>query len=113
MLFKVKVRATGVERTVTAQAYAAKGPKFYEKLGTVTGDGKEITGAVVPNSQSPQVVRSVRAAVPVVVKEQIAAPEPELTPEPETKQEIVKERKKPGPKPRKESISSNSEADEK
>jgi hypothetical protein len=110
MLFKVKVRATGAERTVTAQAYAAKGPKFYEKLGVVSETGET---QPLPNSQTPQVQRSVKVAVPVVVKEQLAA-EPELTPEPEQKQETeVKERKKPGPKPRKESISSNSEADEK
>lgn len=112
MQFKVKVRATGVERTVTAQAYAAKGPKFYEKLGVVDENGET---KPLPNSNTPQVQvqRSVKAAVPVVVKEQLAA-EPELTPEPEQKQEPeVKERKKPGPKPRKESISSNSEADEK
>jgi hypothetical protein len=120
MMFKVKVRATGQERTVTQAAYAAKGPKVYEKLGVVNDDGSETASS--PNPNSPQVSRSVRGAAPVVVKQievprpAIINPEPENVTQPEAAQEqtqpVVREKKKPGPK-RKETISSNATTDEK
>jgi hypothetical protein len=119
MLFKVRDRKSGVERSVTPAAYAAKGPKVYEKLGVVDESGNET--AVSPNRNSSQVQRSVSGAAPVVVR-QIQVPEKEeikseqvtqpaaLQEQTEQKPEI-KEKKKPGPKPK--SISSNPNADEK
>lgn len=124
MLIKVRDRKTGNERTVTQKAYAAMGPKVYEKLGFVNDDGSEIEGS--PNQNTPQVqqiARSVKGARPVVVRTQLVkTPEPMEQPEQDTEQENaapvpeVKERRKPGPKPKtqpaQESISSNSNADE-
>jgi hypothetical protein len=124
MMFKVKVRATGHERLVTASAYAAKGPKVYEKLGTVNDDGSEI--AASPNRSTPQAQGSVRGAAPVVVRQievpqittQVDHDKDAKDVQQQTDTEILKavvgqapkEKKKPGPKPRKESISSNSDA---
>ena len=122
MLVKVRDRKTGNERTVTQKAYAAMGPKVYEKLGFVNDDGSEISGS--PNSKSPQVLqvsRSVKSAGPVVVKSQLVAkaPEPvnETEPEEQATEQPVMERRKPGPKPKnqpiaEESISSNSDENE-
>lgn len=126
MLVKVRDRKRPeIVRTVTQKAYAAMGPKVYEKLGFVNDDGSEIEGS--PNSKAPQVQqvsRSVKSAGPVVVKTQLVAKAPQPVNEPEPKQEDpapaadepVKERRKPGPKPKtqpaQESISSNSTADE-
>lgn len=116
MLVKVRDRKRPeIVRTVTQKAYAAMGPKVYEKLGFVNDDGTEIEGS--PNSKAPQVQqvsRSVKSAGPVVVKTQLVAKAQE-TPAPAA-DEPVKERRKPGPKPKtqpaQESISSNSTADE-
>lgn len=136
MLFKVKDKKTGLERTVTPKAYAALGPKVYEKLGTVNDDGSEITGQQSPNSNPAQVSRSVKGAAPVVVRTQIVSPEkpfndesPQLVtlsgdaenksdePAPtEVTQSVelpLKVKAKPGPKPKAKSISSNPDQDEK
>jgi len=78
MLVLVKDRRTGNERTVTQKAYAAMGPKVYEKLRFVNDDGSEIGGPQNPNSQTTQgnqVSRSVKAAGPVVVKSQLVTPQ--------------------------------------
>jgi len=112
MDIRVRDKATGQIRTVTHKAYAALGPKVYEKLGPE--DGSETQES--PNSTGPQFSRSVKAAGPVV-SEQIPAPEPEKTePQPifrmEDPQAEPKVKGKPGPKPKK-SISSNSTTDEK
>jgi hypothetical protein len=106
MLVKVKDRKTGNERTVTQKAYAAMGPKVYEKLGFVNDDGSEISGS--PNSKTPQVSRSVKSAAPVVVvKSQLVQPDATgLKNEPDEQSGKIKS--KPGRKPgsSKKSISS-------
>lgn len=122
MQVKVRDRKTGVERTVTQKAYAAMGPKVYEKLGMVNDDGSEISGQGSPNQNPAQVSRSVKGAAPVVVvRSQIASPEKPF-PVDETKAEAVtteappapdKVKAKPGPKPKVKSISSNPDQDEK
>lgn len=125
MQVKVKDRKTGVERTVTQKAYAAMGPKVYEKLGMVNDDGSEISGQGSPNQNPAQVSRSVKDAAPVVVvRSQIASPEKPF-PVDETKVEEVtttesvaqpapeKAKAKPGPKPKVKSISSNPDQDAK
>jgi hypothetical protein len=121
MLVKVKDKKTGVERTVTQKAYAALGPRVYEKLGMVNDDGSEVSGS--PNSNPTQVSRSVKSAGPVVVvKSQIVSRETPLEvndslDEAESdKTEVaaetpVKIKGKPGPKPK--SISSNPDQDAK
>lgn len=118
-------------RTVTTAAYAAKGPRVYEKIAMVNDDGTPIDGSpnLTATQAQQQVSRSVKGAAPVVVKTQLVSPKPEPTPQPEPEstpaaqapaaetgsQEApapAQERKKPGPKPgttRKKSISSNSD----
>lgn len=111
MLVKVKDRKTGVERTVTQKAYAAMGPKVYEKLGMVNDDGSEAAGQQSPNRHPAQVSRSVKGAAPVVVvRSQIASPD---KPFPVDPLEEVKVKAKPGPKPKAKSISSNPDQDAK
>lgn len=129
MKFKVRDRITGNERTVTAKAYAAMGPKVYEKLATVNDDGTEIGAQSSPNQRTPLAQRSVKGAAPVVVSSKLVAPKPvgqtETAPEntetetnqnteqPEPPAEL---KKKPGRQTgskNKKSISSNSTADEK
>lgn len=123
MQVKVKDRKTGIERTVTQKAYAAMGPKVYEKLGMVNDDGSELAGQQSPNQNPAQVSRSVKGATPVVVvRSQIASPEKPF-PVNETKAEEAvttetppapeKVKAKPGPKPKVKSISSNPDQDEK
>lgn len=131
MKFKVRDRVTGKERTVTAKAYAAMGPKVYEKLGTVDDEGNEISaGQSSPNQVTPLAQRSVRAAAPVVVSSKLVAPKPaagntdpekedagtesDQESEPKTPP-VPPEKKKPGRQPgsKNKSISSNSTADEK
>ena len=101
MDIRVRVRKTGDIRTVTHLAYAAMGPKVYEKLGPVDAN------APSPNVPA-QVRRSVSAAVPVVKAKIEAEPEAENVQE-QTEPEM-KVKGKPG---RKKSISSNSTDDEK
>ena len=121
MRVKVKDKRTGIERTVTQKAYAALGPKVYDKLGFVNDDGTEVGVQELPNSSQPQVTRSVRGAAPVVVKSQLVAPTPEPTETitEEQPQEVTAEpapvKRKPGRQPgsKNKSISSNSTADEK
>jgi len=122
MLVKVRDRKTGVERTVTQKAYAAMGPKVYEKLGFVDENGQDVGS---PNRNTPQVQqvsRSVKSAGPVVVRTQLVAPVVTSDTEQEEQaeqSEPVKERRKPGPKPKnlaapktEKSISSNSDENE-
>jgi hypothetical protein len=132
---KVRDRKTGTERTVTPKAYAAQGPKVYEKLGMVEVDdnGQEIGELQKSPNQNPaQVSRSVKGAAPVVVvRSQIASPEKpfpveeteatETASEQTTPAEVAAEtttaqgkvKAKPGPKPKVKSISSNPDQDEK
>lgn len=125
-MIKVRDKARDITRLVTAKAYAAQGPKVYEKIGFVEVDaqGNEI-GEVLPNSKQPQVQRSVRGAAPVVVRQQLVekaepeASQPEVTEnkqtEPQAKAEPAPIKRRPGRQPgsKNKSISSNSTADEK
>lgn len=131
MKFKVRDRVTGNERLVTAKAYAAMGPKVYEKLATVDDDGNEISaGQSSPNQRTPLAQRSVKGAAPVVVSSKLVAPKPaagNIEPEDndagtESDQNYqsqespaLPEKRKPGRQPgsKNKSISSNSTADEK
>lgn len=108
MFFKVRVRGTDIERTVTAAAYAAKGPKVYEKIGIADESGN-LLEQISPNQKTPQVSRSVSGAAPVVVKSQLVAPVVEAPKESEPATPVV-EKKKPG---RKKTISSDAIAEEK
>lgn len=65
---QVRVKATGVVRTVTRKAYMAMGPKVYERLSPA----EESQSSESPNSTGPQISRSVKVAGPVV-SEQIPA----------------------------------------
>lgn len=112
MLVKVRDKKTGNVRNVTQKAYAALGPKVYEKLGMVNDDGTELGGQPLPNSNQPQVSRSVKGAAPVVVKSQLAPIPDELPVDTDEEIEPEKVRLKPGPKPKNKSISSNSTDDE-
>lgn len=130
MMVLVIDRKSGNERTITKSAYAAKGPKVYEKIGYVNDDGSPIEGS--PNLKATQAqqqaVRNVNGAAPVVVRQQlISQPAPtnleveetqiesaqeigdNRPSETSTTQQPSQERKKPGPKPgsRKKAISSN------
>lgn len=125
MQVKVRDRKTGNERTVTQKAYAAMGPKVYEKLGMVNDDGSELVGQQSPNQNPAQVSRSVKGAAPVVVvRSQIASPEKPFPVNESKTEEAVKTedvappvpektKAKPGPKPKVKSISSNPNPDEK
>lgn len=130
MKFKVRDRVTGNERLVTAKAYAALGPKVYEKLATVDDDGNEISaGQSSPNQRTPLAQRSVKGAAPVVVSSRLVAPKPavgNIEPEDDAGKEsdqndqlqespALPEKRKPGRQPgsKNKSISSNSTADEK
>lgn len=125
MQVKVRDRKTGNERTVTQKAYAAMGPKVYEKLGMVNDDGSELAGQQSPNQNPTQVSRSVKGATPVVVvRSQIASPEKPFPVEEAKTADVVttdaptppapeKVKAKPGPKPKAKSISSNPDQDEK
>lgn len=108
-MLRVRDRKTGVERTVTHKAYAAMGPKVYEKLGPAEDE------APAPVKIAP--VQNVHRAVSApVVRKQIPAIEEEQDPEPEsdTVETVEAAPKKRGPKPgTKKSISSNSTDDEK
>lgn len=126
-MVKVRDRKTGNPRTVTPKAYAAMGPKVYEKLGMVEVDatGKEIGELQSPNQNPAQVSRSVKGAAPVVVvRSQIASPEKPFPVEEAKVEEAIKTesvappapekvKAKPGPKPKVKSISSNPDQDEK
>jgi hypothetical protein len=102
VMLRVYDKQRNIERTVTHKAYAAMGPKVYQKLGIA--DEEAPTTVESPTVQ--QVHRSVSAPV---VKTQIPA-----EPEEETAEEEVVAPKKRGPKPgSKKSISSNSTEDEK
>jgi hypothetical protein len=124
MLLLVKDKRTGLERTVTQKAYAAKGPQFYEKLRFVNDDGSEIEGQQAPNSKAPQVSRSVKGAGPVVVKTQLAQPKSVTQDSGEQKEQEQQEsqdqapaasasdtQQKPAKTGRKKSIPSSSDAD--
>lgn len=115
---QVRVKATGVVRTVTRKAYMAMGPKVYERLSPTEEQQSQMQGS--PNSTGPQISRSVKAAGPVVnekipaeeVTEKIKREDNEMTFEPlQVKEAPAKVKAKPGPKPK--SISSNSTSDEK
>lgn len=114
MLVKVRDRKSGNERTVTQKAYAALGPKVYEKLGFVNEDGSEV--GTLPNPNPAQVSRSVKGAVPVVVRQQlVSVPKEEVVIEEQEQPELVQVKRKPGRQPgsKNKSISSNSTEDEK
>ena len=101
-MLRVRDRKTGNIRTVTQKAYAAMGPKVYEKLGTV-----DETATITPQVTTP-------VAKITTVQEQVPAPEQEaeVTAEAKPETEVKPERKKPGRKP-KNQISSDSTEDEK
>lgn len=63
-MYEVEVIKTGVNRTVTHAAYAAKGPRVYRKIREFTADnnGNEIG----PPPNHNQQVRRVEVAAPVV-----------------------------------------------
>jgi hypothetical protein len=101
-MLRVRDRKTGNIRTVTQKAYAAMGPKVYEKLGTV-----DETATITPQVSAP-------GAKITTEQEQVPAPEQEaeVTAEAKPETEVKPERKKPGRKP-KNQISSDSTEDEK
>lgn len=109
VMLRVRDRKTGVERTVTHKAYAAMGPRVYEKLGTA-----EDESAPAPAQKIAPVQNIHRAVSAPVVRKQIPAIE-EQDPEPESDTaeavEAKPEKRKPG-RPAK-SISSNPTDDEK
>ncbi len=91
MDLRVRDRKTGIVRTITHKAYAALGPKVYEKLGP-----EEPAAKVAP----------LKVEEPIVEEE--TADEPESTPE-----EVTIPKKRPGRPARVKSISSDSTEDEK
>lgn len=109
VMLRVRDRKTGVERTVTHKAYAAMGPKVYEKLGTAEDESAPAPVKIAP-------VQNVHRAVSApVVRKQIPAIEEEQDPEPESDAAEAVEAKpaKKSPGRPKKSISSNSTDDEK
>lgn len=112
-MLRVRDRKTGVERTVTHTAYAAMGPKVYEKLGPAPDENDR--PAVAATAQSP-IHRSVSAPVirPQIKEAEQQAPEPEAETEeqePAVEALPVKVKGKPGRKPK--AISSDADATEK
>lgn len=100
MDLRVRDKRTGVIRTVTHFAYAAMGPKVYEKLGDE------------PAQQSPQVHRVVSGPV---IKPQITGEKSQEEADQQRAEDVPSEtpKKRPGRPAREKSISSNSVADEK
>lgn len=78
-MYEVEVIKTGVTRTVTHAAYAAKGPRVYRKIREFTADnnGNEIG----PPPNHNQQVRRVEVAAPVV---KLRPPQDEPIPTEET-----------------------------
>lgn len=108
-MIKVFDKRLKIERTVTHYAYAALGPKVYQKIGVVNDDGTEVASIQSPNQKTQ--VKETKGAEPVVVeapkldRNPLDVPpkiETQFTPTPE------KVKGKPG---RKKTISSSSQGE--
>lgn len=113
MQVKVRDKKTQIERTVTKKAYEII-PHRYEFLGYVDDDGNETSGdAPVTRVQKKTEPKSVAPAVSKIEvrlpltqveiqekREELKAMNQEAIQKAEVEEVIVKERRKPGPKPK-------------